>query len=189
MYGRGRGHQLLNSATNGEVNNSFRNEGATTSETTSDIVTIPSMTWRRELSPARPVSEEVQRLTEMSFRRMDEAMEEQRNARRHQRNIPDTPRSPSPMSMEEQENYVQPPRIIPMAPGSPPPPDRHGRHLPPSYDSLYDPPSTRRLPDFLQEHQQVQRELMELSEKFLETQARLMAVYQQDRQRILRRFY
>jgi hypothetical protein len=118
MYGRGRGHQLLNSATNGEVNNSFRNEGATTSETTSEIVTIPSITWRRELSPARPVSEDVQRLTEMSFRRMEEAMEEQRNARRHQMNIPDTPRSPSPVSMEEQENYVQPPRIIPMAPGN-----------------------------------------------------------------------
>jgi hypothetical protein len=189
MYGRGRGHQLLNSATNGEVNNSLRNEGATTSETTSEIVTIPSMTWRRELSPARPVSEDVQRLTEMSFRRMEETMEEQRNARRHQRNIPDTPRSPSPVSMEEQENYVKPPRIIPMAPGSPPLPDHHGRHLPPSYDSLYGPPTTRRLPDFLQEHQQVQRELMELNEKFLETQARLMAVYQQDRQRILRRFY
>jgi hypothetical protein len=142
MYGRGRGHQLLNSATNGEVNNSLRNEGATTSETTSEIVTIPSMTWRRELSPARPVSEDVQRLTGMSFRRMEEAMEEQRNARRHQRNIPDTPRSPSPVSMEEQENYVKPPRIIPMAP-------------------------RKRRP----------------------TQARLMAVYQQDRQRILRRFY
>jgi hypothetical protein len=120
---------------------------------------------------------------------MEEEMEEQMNARRHRMNIPDTPRSPSPVPMEEQENHVQPPRIIPMAPGSPPPPDRHGQHLPPSYDSLYGPPTTRRLPDFLQEHQQVQHELMELSEKFLETQARLMAVYQQDRQRILRRFY
>jgi hypothetical protein len=35
----------------------------------------------------------------------------------------------------------------------------------------------------------VQRELIELTEIFLETQARLMAVYQQNRQRILRRFY
>jgi hypothetical protein len=189
MYGRGRGHQLLNNATSGEVNNSIRNEEVMTSETLSEIVTIPSMTWRRELSPARPVLEDVQRLTEMSFRQMEEEMEEQRNARCHQINIPDTPRSPSPVSMEEQENYVQPPRIIPMAPGSPPPPDHRGRQLPPSYDSLYGPPTTRRLPDFLQEHQQVQRELMELTEKFLETQARLMAVYQQDRQRILRRFY
>jgi hypothetical protein len=188
MYGRGRGFQLLNNES-GVVNNSTRNEGVITSETFSEIVTTPSMTWRRELSPARPVSEDVQRLTEMSFQRMEEEMEEQRNASRHRMNIPDTPRSPSPVSMEEQENYVQPPRIIPMAPGSPPPPDHRGRQLPPSYDSLYGPPTTRRLPDFLQEHQQVQRELMELTEKFLETQARLMAVYQQDRQRILRRFY
>jgi hypothetical protein len=188
MYGRGRGFQLLSNATSGEVNNSIRNEEVMTSEKVSEIVTIPSLTWQRELSPARPVSETVQRLTEMSFRRMEEEMEEQRNARRHQINIPGTPRSPLPVSLEEQENYFQPPRIIPMAPGSPPPPDHYGRHLPPSYDSLYGPPTTRHLADFLKEHQQVQRELMELTEKFLETQARLMAVYQQDRQRILRRF-
>ena len=189
MTGRGRGYQLLNYAASGEVNNSIRNEEVMTSETVSEIVTIPSLTWQRELSLARPISETVRRLTEMSFRRMEEGMEEQRNARRHQIDVPDTPRSPSPDPMEEQEHHFQPPRIIPMASGSPPPPDHYGRHLPPSYDSLYGPPTTRRLPDFLQEHQQVQQELAELTEKFLETQGRLMAVYQQDRHRILRRFY
>ncbi len=189
MYGRGRGYQLLSSTNSSEINNLVRNEEVVSSETDSANLTIPSSTWRRELTPARPVSETVQRLTEWSFRRLDEEMEEQERARRRQNNIPDTPRSPSPVSMEEQENYFQATRIIPMTPGSPPPPDLYGRHLPPTYDSLYGPPATRRLPDFLQEHQQVQRELMELSENFLETQARLMAVYQQDRQRILRRFY
>ncbi|EFX74948.1 hypothetical protein DAPPUDRAFT_108405 [Daphnia pulex] len=131
MYGRGRGYQLLNNATSGEVNNSIRNEEEVTSETVSEIITIPASVWQRELSPPRPVSETVQRLTEWSFQRMKEEMEEQRNARRHQINI----RTP----------------LI-----------------------NYGPPATRRLPDFLQEHQQVQRKLMELTDKFLETQARLM---------------
>jgi hypothetical protein len=97
---------------------------------------------------------------------MEEEMEEQEHARLHRVNIPDTPRSPSPFSMEEQENCLQPPRIIPMAPGSPPPPEEYGRHLPPMYESLYNPPTTRLLPDFLQENQQVQRELIELTANF-----------------------
>jgi hypothetical protein len=105
------------------MNNSVRNKEVVTIETDSANVTIPSSTWRLELSPARPVSETVQSLTEWSFRWMEEEMEEQEHARLHRVNIPDTPRSPSPFSMEEQENCLQPPRIIPMAPGSPPPPE------------------------------------------------------------------
>jgi hypothetical protein len=72
MYGRGRGYQLLNNATSSEVNNSIRNEEELTSETVSEIVTIPASIWQRELSPPRPVLETVQRLTEWSFRRMEE---------------------------------------------------------------------------------------------------------------------
>jgi len=172
MTGQGRGYQLLDYATSGEVNNSITSEEVITNEKNSEIVTNPYLTWRRD-----------------RHRRMEEGMEEQRNARRHQIDVPDTPRSPSPDPMEEQEHHFQPPRIIPMAPGSPPPPDHYGRHLPPSYDSLYGPPTTRRLPDFLQENQQVQHELAELAEQLLETQTRLMAAYQQERHRILRRFY
>ncbi len=151
------------------MNNSIGNEEELTSETVSEIVTIPASIWQRELSPPRSVSETVQRLTEWSFRRMEEEMEEQRNVLRHQLNILDTPRSPSPVSMEEQEICLQPPRIISMAPGSPSPPHEYGRLLPPTYDSLYGPPTIRLLPDFLQENQQVQCELIELKKKFLET--------------------
>jgi hypothetical protein len=67
MYDRGRGYQLLNNATSSEVNNSIGNEEELTSETVSEIVTIPASIWQRELSPPRPVLETVQRLTEWSF--------------------------------------------------------------------------------------------------------------------------
>lgn len=185
MCGRGRGYQLLNNDNSSERNPPVGNQVGINSESANIISSTP---WKRELSPVRPLSESQQQLFEWVMRGLEEPMEDQERVHRHQVNIPETPRSPPPIEMEEQEQHL-PPRLIPIAVGSPPPPDENGRQFPPTYDSLYGPPTTRRLPDFLQDHHQVQRELMALKEEVLDTQARLMAAYQQSRERILRRFY